>query len=213
VLELGASGQDIDRENVEADGNTVAMAFGKLPKVGGRHAAQDFLLVGVDLGLCRSHVTGSAGLDFEENEGVAVPGGKIEIATESFRAPAAGDDGVAESAQMEKSGVFTLFAGEEVRGLAGFAVREALERGVGAAFETQRKVGEGHASSIHSSGAKAPFLCLNSGAKRRLFPPGKGKFRWKTGHSRAAIYLDVHTKHNQKEQLKRSMLCQQSTSL
>ena len=117
--------EQVDRKNVETDWNAVSVALGKLPEVGGGHAAERFLFVWVDLGFSGRQIVGGAGFDLEKDKGIAVPCDKIEVSSEGFRAPAAGDDGVAEAAEVEESGVFALLAGDEVGGLGGLAEGEA----------------------------------------------------------------------------------------
>ena len=154
MFELGGGGQEVDREDVEADGDAVAVGLGELAEVGGSHAAEGLLLVGIDLGFCGGKVACGAGFDLEEDEGVAIPGGEVEVAAEAVGTPAASDDGVAEGAEVEEGGVFALFAGEEVPGLPGVAVGKAVESGVGAAFEGEDEAGEGHAGRI-----RFPWIC------------------------------------------------------
>jgi len=88
------------------------VALGNLPDIGGSHAAQRLLLVGVDLGFGGGHVVGGSGLDLKENESVAVPDGQIEVSADALGTPAAGDDGVSETSKVEKGGIFAFFAGK-----------------------------------------------------------------------------------------------------
>ena len=140
--------EQVDRKNVETDWNAVSVALGKLPEVGGGHAAERFLFVWVDLGFSGRQIVGGAGFDLKDDEGIAVPGDKIEVSSEAFRAPAAGDDGVAEAAEVEKRGIFSAFTGEEMGWFGGFSVGKALESGVGAAFQRKCKCREGHGGRI-----------------------------------------------------------------
>ena len=108
-------------------------------EVGGGHLAEDVAACGgrrrSRRGRRRLRGRGGAGLDFEDDEGGAVPGDEVEVAGEALGAPAAGDDGVAEAAEVEEGGVFAALAGEEVGGLGAVAVGAGAEGSVDAAFE------------------------------------------------------------------------------
>jgi len=139
MLEFGGGGQDIDGEDVKAEGDIVAVGFGELAEVGGGHEAKLALLVGVDSRFSWGHVMSGAGFDFEEDEGVAVPGDEVEVGGKALGAPAAGDDGIAEVAEVEEGSVFAALAGEEVRREWGFAVGASAEVSVEAAFEGKQR--------------------------------------------------------------------------
>ncbi len=140
--------EQVDRKNVKTDRDAVSVAFGELPEVGGSHATERLLFVRVDLGFSRGQIAGGAGFDLEDDEGIAIPGDKIEVAGQAFRTPAAGDDGVSETAEMEKRGIFPVFAREEMGRLGGFPVGKALKSGVGAAFQRKCECREGHGGRI-----------------------------------------------------------------
>ena len=148
MVEFGAGGEEIDGEDVEAEGDRDADGLGELAEVGGGHLVEHLLLVGVDGGVSGSEIAGGAGLDFEDDEGGAVPRDEVEVAGDAGGAPAAGDDGVAEGAEVEEGGVFTTFSGEEVVGERGFSVGEGAQGGVGAGFERECELMQAHAARI-----------------------------------------------------------------
>ena len=82
---------------------------------------------------------GGEGFDLEDNKGGAVPGDEVEVSEEAAGAPAAGDDGVAEPAEVEEGGVFAALAGEEVGWERGFAVGAGADGGVEVALEGERQ--------------------------------------------------------------------------
>jgi len=84
VFELLPGREQVDRKNVETDRDAVSVALGKLTDVGGGHAAERLLLVGVDLGFGGGQIVSGAGFDLEDDQGIAVPGDKIEVASEAF---------------------------------------------------------------------------------------------------------------------------------
>jgi CTP synthase len=136
-----ARGREIDGEDIETEGDGGSMGFREAAEIGGSHAAEHVLLVGVDVGFGGGEGVGAggggAGFDLEEDEGVAVPGDEIEVAGQAAGAPAAGDDGVAETAEVEEGGVFAAGAGEQVRGGGVTGVGAGAERSVEAAFKGQ----------------------------------------------------------------------------
>lgn len=84
-----------------------------------------------------------AGLDLEDDQGRAVPGDEVDVSGEPLGAPAAGDDRVAEAAEVEESSVFAALAGEQMRGQRGPAVGDRAQPGVGAAFEGETVLAKG----------------------------------------------------------------------
>ena len=83
VFELGLIGQQIDGQDVEADGNAAAVARGQLPKPRCGQFAELPLLGGVDGGFGGEEIARGAGLHFEDDERVAVPGDEVEIAADA----------------------------------------------------------------------------------------------------------------------------------
>lgn len=148
VLELRAVREPVDGEDIEADGNAGAVARRKLREVSGRQAAELALLGGVDLGFSGKEIARRAGLHFEDNERIAVPGDEIEVASDASGDPAARDDCVALRAEMKESIVLAKFAGEKMRGFGAFAgtggagsgtaVAERAQTKKGAAFESHK---------------------------------------------------------------------------
>jgi hypothetical protein len=114
VLELFTRGQQIDREQIEADGDTLAVLARELTEPGLGHHAELALLVFVDGGICGGEITGCAGFDFEDDERGAIPGDKVEVAAEFGARPPLGDDGEAEAAEVEERGLFTAETGDQV---------------------------------------------------------------------------------------------------
>jgi hypothetical protein len=148
VLEFGARGEEVDGEDIEAERDRDADGLGELAEVGGGHFAKHLLLVGVDGGVGGGEIARGARLDFEDDEGWAVPGDEVEVAGDARGAPAAAHDGVAEGAEMEEGGVFATFADEEVGGEWGFSVGNGAEGGVGAGFERECELVQAHAARI-----------------------------------------------------------------
>ena len=114
MLEFIALGQEVNREQIETDGNAVAVLARKLAQPGASHQAELVLLVAVDGGVGGSKVAGGAGLDFKDDEGGAVPGDEVDVAADLGAGPALGDDGETEAAEMEEGGLFAAQAGDEV---------------------------------------------------------------------------------------------------
>lgn len=141
MLELRMVGEEVDGEDVEANGNTPAMACGSLGEIGRRQAAQLALFGRVDLGLGREEVAGGAGLDLEDHEGVPIPGDEIEIAANASGDPAAGDNGIAERAEIKEGVVFAEFAGKKVRRSGAVAPAERAEGVTTVGQRTQTEVG------------------------------------------------------------------------
>src|ERR1700735_5572989 len=102
MLERRAAGKQIDGEDTKTERDGRAMALGNLAKGSCGHFTKLALLVGVDLRFRRGAVAGSAGFDLEKDQRIAIPGDKVEVTGEALRAPATGDDGVAQSAQVEE---------------------------------------------------------------------------------------------------------------
>jgi len=148
VVEFGGGGEEVDGEDIEAEGDRHADGFGELPEVGGGHFAEHLLLVWVDCGVRGSEVAGGAGLDFEDDEGGAVPCDEVEVAGDAGGAPAAGDDGVAEGAEVEESCVFATLAREEVRRERGLFVSDGAQGGVGAGFQRECELMQAHVARI-----------------------------------------------------------------
>jgi hypothetical protein len=201
VLELFARGEQVDREQIEADGDAVSMLARELAEPGLGHQAELALLVFVDGGFGGGEVAEGAGFDLEDDQSGTVPGDEVEVAAELGAGPALSDDGEAETAEMKERGLFSAEASDEVRWEFGGG-GSALEGFESTLLEVEREGSEAHAGRIadlethvRKSGHGTPGFAAASGGKL------------------AAIYLDVHTKHNQISQQKRSRLCQQSTSL
>jgi len=150
VVEFGGRGEQIDGEDIKADGDGGAVGFGQEIEVGGGHLAEHVLLGAVDGGFGWGEgliAGGGEGFDLEDDQGGAVPGDEVEVAGQAARAPATGDDGVAETAEMEEGRVFATLTGEEMWGLGldsgvrvaggeqgGSAIGAGAEGGVKAAF-------------------------------------------------------------------------------
>lgn len=102
VLELFAGGQEIDREQVEANRDVVAVLTRKLPQPGLCHQAKLAALAFVDGGFWSGKIAGSAGLDLEDDEGRAVPGKEVDVAFNFRAGPTLGHDSEAEATKMEE---------------------------------------------------------------------------------------------------------------
>ena len=73
--------QKVDSDNVESNRNGIAMPFGKLAEIRGRHATEHALFVAVDFRFRSREVPRCSGLYLEDHEGVAIPRHQIKITT------------------------------------------------------------------------------------------------------------------------------------
>jgi hypothetical protein len=97
----------------------------------------------------RSKAVGGTSFHFNDDEGRAIPGDEVEVSVEALGAPATGDDGVVEGAEVEEGGIFAAFTEEQMWREFAAAVGEGAEAGVEAAFDFEGKVFQTHACSIN----------------------------------------------------------------
>lgn len=114
MLELGAGSQIVDAEHIDAHGNEIAPGLRQALAIGLGHAAQGALLRGVDGGFGWGHVAGCARFHLEDDQRIAVPGHKIEIAALPWGVPAPGHDGIPPRREMKVGQIFAAFAGEQM---------------------------------------------------------------------------------------------------
>ena len=170
MLELVASGEQVDGEDIEAEGNRISVWLGDLPEVRGGHATEDSLLSGVHLCLGRREVVSGAGFNLEDDERSTVPCNKIEVPWKALGTPAAGDNGVAERSETIKRCIFAALSREEMRRQRRFTVGERAQRGVGAGFKREGELAEAHSESItyertSPQEARYTWLCTPSTTK------------------------------------------------
>src|SRR5665213_923042 len=144
-----AGGQQVDREQVEADGDAVAVLARKLAQPGPGHEAELVLLAAVDGGVGGSEVAGGTGLDLEDDQGWAIPGDEVDVAADFGAGPALGDDGETEPAEVEEGSLLAAEAGDEVGWEFGGS-STALERFQGALLEGEAALAE-RCGGVHRS--------------------------------------------------------------
>jgi len=143
VFELDAGAEEVDGEQVEADGDALAVLAGELAEPGVGHEPELALLGAVDRGFGGGEVAGGASLDFENDEGGTVPGEEVDITAEFGGGPALGDDGETEAAEVEERSLLTAEAGDEV-GRKARGRGAALEGFEGALLKVEGEGCEGH---------------------------------------------------------------------
>lgn len=115
-LELGAGGQIVNAQNVEADRQQILPGCGQSSAIGQGHASQHALLVGIHGGFRGCEVVRGSGFDLEDDKGIAVPADKVEVATKASGVPPPGDNGVPKTAQVKKGQIFPALACAQMPG-------------------------------------------------------------------------------------------------